>query len=110
MAVRGADWYDRASLSGWPLDDAATAVDDDGAPLPPQILADMSLRWPLELGAHAFVAGVTWTDAIATVLVAACESRESAGPFTPLAAVSVPGGSTTCRVQMSLPFCAISVP
>lgn len=50
-----ADWNGRNALRSHPLDDAATAVDDSGTPLPPDILVDCSIRFPESAGATLFL-------------------------------------------------------
>jgi hypothetical protein len=92
------DWYAGNATRAYPLDDAATARDDAGLELPPQILVDCRVRFPLDLGQFAYLGGVTVGPAIVTaILMAAPDSvRPPADvppygtPLQPLGAVSLP--------------------
>jgi len=89
MPVRNAHWYNQNEGRSYPVDDSASAVADDAARLPPDIITDMNLRWPSTLGNHAFLAAVSNTDALVTVTVQAATSPDDTTSFTPLAVVSV---------------------
>lgn len=89
MATRNAHWYDRNEGLAYPVDESASAADDAGLRLPSNILADLSLRWPVDLGRYAFLSSVTVTRLLVTVTVQAADGPDG-GTFRPLAVLSVP--------------------
>lgn len=89
MSVRNAHFYSRNEGCAYPLDDAATAVDDRDTHLPSSIIVDMNLRWPEQYGRYAFVSSVTVTGTIVSVTIQAATAL-NASTFSPLAVVSVP--------------------
>lgn len=103
MAINS-DWYGTNELRTYPLDDAATGVDDAGNALPPGILVDCSLRFPDELGRTAFISAVTVTPTLVTIAIEAAsavlspsllDSTPAPLPFTPLGTVSMPAPFTS---------------
>jgi hypothetical protein len=97
MAAINPDWYAGNATRAYPLDDAATARDDAGLELPPQLLVDCRVRFPLALGRFAYVGGLTVGPNIVTaVLLAAADAARppagspAGGAGTPLGAVSLP--------------------
>jgi hypothetical protein len=90
MPIRNRHFYDLAAAAPYPLDDAATAASDAGVRLPENILVDASLRWPETYGRYAFVAGLTVTPKLVTVVLQAAETADSAFAFAPLAIITVP--------------------
>lgn len=88
MAVRNAHWYNQNEGRAYPVDDAATCDDDRGRRLPPDLLADLNLRWPATLGRYAFVTAVANTAALVTVTIQAADSPDAVSGFVPLAVVS----------------------
>jgi hypothetical protein len=98
MGAINPDWYAANATRAYPLDDAATARDDAGRELPPQILVDCRVRFPLTLGRFAYIGGVTVGPSIvtATLLAAPDALRPPGGTsvvgasFQPLGAVSLP--------------------
>jgi len=94
MPLRALDWYALNSTRSYPLDDAATGVDDAGRPLPTDVLVDICLRYTAPPG-RAMIAGVTVTPWIVTVVVVQSPSGPTGPasltppPFRPLAAVSL---------------------
>jgi hypothetical protein len=104
MPVRNAHWYNQNEGRAYPVDDAATCDDDRGRRLPPDLLADLNLRWPATLGRYAFVAAVANTPALVTLTVQAADAPDAASGFVPLAVVSVrkpvqPGRMVALRPQ-----------
>jgi hypothetical protein len=106
MTVRNQHWYDRNESRAYPLDDSATANTDDGLILPPNIVVDLSMRFPSTAGEFAFFNAITVTPTLVTVMIlstgqailpSGCEpvsasASGSAIPDTrvPLAVVSLP--------------------
>jgi hypothetical protein len=97
MAAINPDWYAGNATRAYPLDDAATARDDAGLELPPQVLVDCRVRFPLALGRFAYVGGLTVGPNIVTaVLLATADAGRppagtpAGGSGTPLGAVSLP--------------------
>jgi hypothetical protein len=70
MAITCHAWYDRNAQRPYPLDDQATTLDDEGRPLPPDILVDASLWYPAGLGSGRVpvLAAVTLTEKLVSVL------------------------------------------
>lgn len=89
MPVVNAHFYNQNEGRAYPVDDAATCVDDRGRRLPPDLISDMNLRWPSTLGNYAFVTAVASTPALVTVTVQAADAPDAASGFVPLAVVSV---------------------
>lgn len=92
------DFYGRNCLRAYPLDDAATARDDAGTPLPPDILVDCSLRFPASLATSAYLSAVTVSPRAVTLVFAGQRRRvrpslladaPPADAFIPLCAVTV---------------------
>lgn len=89
MSVRNAHFYSRNEGCAYPLDDAATAVDNRGTRLPNPIVVDINLRWPEQWGPYAFIGSVTVTETIVSVTIQAADALDST-TFSPLAVVAVP--------------------
>lgn len=90
-------WYSSNSTRSYPIDDAATAVDDAGVALPPDIVVDLSVRFPSSLGSYLVLSAVAVTPGLVTVLFVATDGPAAdpsgaidASGFRPCAAVSVP--------------------
>lgn len=88
MAVRNAHWYDRNETQAYPLDETADCTDAAGVYLPPDILADLNLRYPAAYGAYPFVAAVTVTPTLVTLAIQAADSLEAPTTLTPLAVLT----------------------
>jgi hypothetical protein len=69
----GTEFYAANALRNYPLDDAASAVDDAGGRLPPSILVDCSLRFPADYGRTARVSAVTVRPGLVTILFEASQ-------------------------------------
>jgi hypothetical protein len=90
MATTNQDWLDGNAGTPYPVDEAATAVADDGRRLPPGLVVDLALRWPAALGRYAFLASAAVTPGLVTVTVQAADGPDAASGFVPLAVVAVP--------------------
>lgn len=110
MSIRDANWYARNGRRAYPLDDAATGIDDSGSQLPPGILVDASIRFPRVLGRCLYLSAVAASRRGVSLLLlcgpdpirmSATDSPGVAGGFLPIASVSVPSAST--------PFEAVAV-
>lgn len=88
MAVRNLHWYDRNETQAYPIDETADCADAAGAYLPPDILADLNLRYPAAYGAYPFVAAVTVTPTLVTLAVQAADTLENPTTLTPLAVLT----------------------
>lgn len=89
MPVRNRHWYDRNATEKYPLDETAAAADSAGGYLPPDVLADLNLRYPAEYGLYPFVAAVTVTPTLVTVAVQAADRLDPPFSVTPLAVLTV---------------------
>ncbi|TXH13214.1 MAG: hypothetical protein E6R03_11725 [Hyphomicrobiaceae bacterium] len=89
MTNRRNNWYNLHSTRGYPLDDAATGTSDDGGRLPFDILTDVHLRFPGELGHHVFLGGLTVTERLVTAIFLAADEIDNPQRVTPIASVSL---------------------
>lgn len=71
MSFRNKHWTNRNENRGYPLDDSATALSDQGDRLPINIITDMNLRYPETLGRFPFVSSLTVTPNLVSVTVQA---------------------------------------
>lgn len=97
MATDGYNWYAANATRKYPLDDAATGFDDAGRRLPDDVLADVRVRFPRDLGPAANVSGVTASGKLVTVVFAV------SGPARP-ADGNVPTPQTICAVSIPSPI------
>jgi hypothetical protein len=78
-------WYSSNNTRGYPLDDAASGVDDKGKLLPSDILVDAALRFPSHYGVRAALSTVTVTpNIVAITIVGVLEDT-----FSPLAICTI---------------------
>ena len=89
MTNRRNNWYNLHSTRCYPLDDAATGTSDDGGRLPFDILTDVHLRFPGELGRHVFLGGLTVTERLVTAIFLAADEIDNPQRVTPIASVSL---------------------
>jgi hypothetical protein len=89
MAIRNQNWYDLQANRRYPLDERSTGVDDAGAPIHDDILADCHIRFPSNLGQYLFVQGVTVAPSLVTVVFGIAADLNDTEPVT-VAAVSLP--------------------
>lgn len=87
MAVRNLNWYNLQSSRKYPLDDAATGIDDSGQLLPTDILLDCHLRFPAAVSDVAYLSGVNVSSHLVSLLFQAVTDD---GAFVPLCAVTLP--------------------
>ena len=89
MAIINQNWLNSHASRKYPLDDAATGLDDTGLTLPDDIILDLHIAWPAVYGDFAFIGGVTITDNLVSVIIMAATAVDSAAEFTPLGAVTI---------------------
>lgn len=89
MATTNYGWYNNNELRAYPLDDLATGTDDDGLPVPTNILVDLQLRWPLAAGRYAYLSGLTVTNKLVSAVFMAADDLDDPGTYTPLAAITL---------------------
>lgn len=81
-------WFISNAARSYPVDETATATDNDGLRLPDDILVDLKLKYPGTLGDLVFVSAVTVSANLVTVLVSAA-FEASPTISVPVAAVSI---------------------
>lgn len=89
MPIRNAHWYSRNEGQLYPLDETADGIDTRGTYLPPNILVDLNLRYPVAYGEYPFLAAATVTPTLVTMAFQAAESLDPPYAFTPLAVLTV---------------------
>jgi hypothetical protein len=89
MAIRTQSWYDLNCSRAYPLDDAASAVDDQGIRLPSHFIADLNLKFPSTAGQYVYLSGITVTERLVTLVFLATNDLDDASACVPLAAVTV---------------------
>ena len=97
MDLTGLDLYGLNSLRRYPIDDAASAVADDGTPLPPGLLVDLAVRFPSSLGTALALAAATATPGLVTLVFVAYPAP-ALGPSGPAASAT------------PLPACSVAIP
>lgn len=90
MAAVNAHWTNLNEGRVYPLDDSASAIDDEGNRLPSPLLADASLRWPVTAGRYAFLSAISVTDKLVTLTFQVSEDPSAADNVRPLGVVSIP--------------------
>lgn len=83
--LRNYNWYAKNETRSYPLDDAATLLDDSGKLLPHNLLVDMFLRFPGTYGKRAFLSSLTVSPSLVTLTF-----QGNAAGFQPLAVISLP--------------------
>ena len=84
MALRNQNWYDLNESRPWPVDDSAKLLDRDGARLSHDLIVDLYMRFPQELGERAYISSITISPGIVTV------NLLGTGPnFAPMAAITL---------------------
>lgn len=89
MPIRRNNWYNLHSTRRYPLDDKATGTGDDGTRLLQDVLVDVHLQFPTNLGRYAYLAGLTVTDTLVTAVFVGTDKVEGATVFSPLCAVTL---------------------
>ena len=91
MAIRNQNWYNLNESRDYPLDDTASAIDDEESRLPQNIITDMRVRWPDWAGKYAFIGSVAVTKGAVTVTVLVSADLDNiAATYIPIGVVSVP--------------------
>lgn len=90
MSAYGPHWYSINDGILYPVDETASAQDALGKALPCNILADLALRWPAEMGRYAFLSAVAVTQTLVTITIQAATALDDSSSYVPLAVVSVP--------------------
>ena len=91
MAIRNQNWYNLNESRDYPLDDTASAIDDEESRLPQNIITDMRVRWPDWAGEYAFIGSVAVTTGAVTVTVLVSADLDNvAASYIPIGVVSVP--------------------
>lgn len=90
MGVINENWYTRNEGTSYPVDESASNVDDAGKYLPSDILADLSLRYPRDLGLYPFLAAVSVTKNLVTLVFEVADNPVMPTRFTPLCVVAIP--------------------
>jgi len=90
MGVINENWYTRNEGTPYPVDESASNVDDAGKYLPSDILADLSIRYPRDLGPYPFLAAVSVTANLVTLVFEVADNPVMPTRFTPLCVVTVP--------------------
>jgi len=88
MTIRNAHWYSRNEGIAYPLADQATRLDDTGQVLPGNLLVDLRLVWPWELGRYAFLSGLTIGPKLVSLTISASTDLTSSH-VEPLAYLAV---------------------
>ncbi len=89
MSARNAHFYSRNEGRLYPLDEAADGIDTRGGYLPPNVLTDLNLRYPVAYGRYPFLAAATVTPTVVTLAFQACDSLDPPYAFNPLAVLTV---------------------
>lgn len=88
MSIRNLNWYNLQSTRRYPLDDTADGESDEVHDnLPNDIIVDAHIRYPQNIGAYAYVQGVTISSGIVTVIIGASHTTTDDGAT--IAAVTV---------------------
>lgn len=87
--IRNLNWYALNATRSYPVDDAASCVDDAGQFLPVGIIADLRLIFPRTLGQFTYIGSVTVTPKIVSVTILASQTTDG-GDLSPVAAISLP--------------------
>lgn len=69
MSVQANNWYSQNAARGYPLDDAASGVDDTGEEMPDDLLVDLAVSWAIDREGEPFVSAVT-AAGVVTITVA----------------------------------------
>jgi hypothetical protein len=88
-------WLNANATRNYPLEDCAGKIDDTGASLPDDILADMNIWYPDGLGTTAFVSSVMVSPNLVSLTICAydvraCQANGASSQFIPLAAITLP--------------------
>lgn len=96
--LRNQAWYNENESRSYPIDDAASAIDDSGVLVRNHVLADLQVKFPREAGYYGYVGALTVTPQLVTLVILAvdtpaasstCNTPVSSRPPVPVAAVTV---------------------
>jgi len=68
--VYNANWLASNLIRKYPLDSLSSCIDDEGNKLPDDIITDIQIAYPEDLGDYCYVSAVTVTDNLISVLLA----------------------------------------
>lgn len=102
MAIRNNHWYNLNEQRYYPLDDTASAISDQGELLPSALIADLRLRWPVELGKYAFVSAASLTTHLVTVLIEVSDTLDNSSGSQLVAGITLPLADFTSGRTYSL--------
>lgn len=102
MPIRNQHWYNINAGIAYPVDESASAVSDSGDKLPSNLLTDINLRWPRELGDYAFLSSISVSSKLVTATIQVADSLDSTS-FSPLAVISVVLPATQGRMYALRP-------
>lgn len=87
---RDSNWYNLNRSRPYPIDSGASLHDDSGHTLPSSIIVDLQLAFPDDAGSVPYIAALKVSEKIVSIVLAAADSPQMSGQFTPLAAVTLP--------------------
>lgn len=90
-AILNSHWYGLNEIRSYPIDDSATNQADNGQPLPADILADISIKFPNTLGKVCFLSSILVSPKfISLTLMVAQSVAADPATFVPVAVLSLP--------------------
>jgi hypothetical protein len=90
MTTVSFQWYNENAGRDYPVDESSTATDDQGLRLAQNIIVDLRLSYPKQLGVYPFISAVSVTEhAISVCLQASQVGGNIAGFSTSLATLTV---------------------
>lgn len=89
MAVRNQEWYNQNESQPYPVQDSSTLRDNAGESLPSDIVCDLNLAFPNDLGLFAYVGDCCVTDHLVSVVILGSQSATSASSPTRLASITL---------------------
>lgn len=89
MPARNQNFYNLQQARRYPLDDLSTGTDNDGVRLRDNILVDLHIRFPDNLGKVLYVSGISITERLVTLTFFAADSVDAAASFVPAAAITL---------------------
>lgn len=78
-SLRNQGWENQNESRAYPLDDGASAIDDNGNQLPAVLIADLKALVPETAGKYLYIGAVTATPVIVTVIILATDDLDVAG-------------------------------
>lgn len=89
MSIRNQNWYNANETRRYPLDEQSTGLDDSGAEIRDNIIADCNIKFSAALGAVLYVQGVTVSAGIVSVVFGVADTIAQTTGAT-VAAVTIP--------------------